>query len=142
MDRRRRIGEILVEGTRATMETLGRNATGKASDSLRIEVVPDGVNVYGVDYFKEIDEGTPPGTVVDLSNLVEWVAAKLGQRGRRGVRIAYAVRRNIEERGAPKDQSKLGVLSKTFQAVRRDIEDQIDLQASEILTNNISKALA
>jgi len=123
---RDQIGRELVEAVRATMQTLGRNATGRASDSLRYEVRIDGVDVFGVDYFEQIDKGTPAGTVVDLSNLVEWVAAKFGERGRRGVRIAYRVRQNIYERGAPSDPSKLDVLDKSYNAALPSIRQLVD----------------
>lgn len=53
-----------------------RQATGKAVESLREEFSSNGVKIFGIDYWKEINEGIPAGTSVSLDVLSSWVNSR------------------------------------------------------------------
>lgn len=76
-----KIADILINETRKQMEFHKRNASGKASMSLREQPYDKGIRVMGVDYFENIFNGIPAGTNLTLSNLNEWAKKKQARYG-------------------------------------------------------------
>ena len=67
-----KIGEILINETRKQMEFHKRNASGKASMSLREVAYDGGIRIMGIDYFDEIFNGIPSGGNLSLTGLFNW----------------------------------------------------------------------
>ena len=57
-----------------------------------------------VDYAKQVEEGTPPGTLVPVGDLIDWIRAKpvdvaWARGGERQAALLF--RKNIQQRGIP-----------------------------------------
>ena len=76
-----KIGEILINETRKQMEFHKRNASGKASMSLREVAYDGGIRIMGIDYFDEIFNGIPSGGGLSLSSLNQWAGIKQAKYG-------------------------------------------------------------
>ena len=53
-----------------------QNATGKAINSLRQDATNNSLAIYAVDYFKNLETGTKPGTYVSFKAINTWANAK------------------------------------------------------------------
>ena len=53
-----------------------QNATGKAINSLRQDATNNSLTIYAVDYFKNLETGTKPGTYVSSKAINTWANAK------------------------------------------------------------------
>ena len=76
-----KLGEILINATRKKMDFHKRNASGKASQSLREQPYDGGLRIMGVNYFDEIFNGVPKNTSLTLSSLNQWAKQKQSKYG-------------------------------------------------------------
>tara|TARA_R110000764_G_C10965366_1_gene378672 strand:+ start:50 stop:454 length:405 start_codon:yes stop_codon:yes gene_type:complete len=76
-----KIGEILINATRQKMDFHKRNASGKASQSLKEVSYSEGIRIMGVDYFSSIFEGVKAGSSLTLGDLNKWAKAKQSRYG-------------------------------------------------------------
>ena len=76
-----KVGEILINATREKMEFHQRNASGKASASLKEVRTKSGIQIVGVDYFDEIFNGIPAGGNLTLKQLGNWAGIKQARYG-------------------------------------------------------------
>lgn len=53
-----------------------QNATGAAINSLREEATNNSLTIYAIDYFKNLETGTKPGTYVSSKAINTWANAK------------------------------------------------------------------
>lgn len=86
------------------MKEMGINATGSASQSLRIK----GNELLGNDYIYFLDKGRKPGIFPPVENIQEWVRQKLGVEEKEVNGVAYVIGRKIANEGTEifKDTSK------------------------------------
>lgn len=75
--------DILQQEGEATMNTIAanimrnrQNATGKAISSLKTNATDTELVISGVDYIKNLESGTLPGTYVTVSEINKWANAK------------------------------------------------------------------
>tara|TARA_R110000803_G_scaffold90420_3_gene157812 strand:- start:1094 stop:1498 length:405 start_codon:yes stop_codon:yes gene_type:complete len=76
-----KIGEILINATRQKMDFHKRNASGKASQSLKEVSYSEGIRIMGVDYFSSIFDGVKAGGSLTLNDLNAWAKAKQKKYG-------------------------------------------------------------
>jgi hypothetical protein len=107
------ISEFLITQTELMMEKHKRQATGEAVQSLKEFITKDGIQIVGIDYWKEINEGTPPQKV-DINLIEKWKQAK---ERRYGITLppAWAVVKKIAREGAPTDKEGLEIPTKVIQ---------------------------
>lgn len=92
-----------------TKPTANKVASGTLKKSLIADVRVDSdtsLVAFGasVDYARQVEEGTPQGTLVPVGDLIDWIRAKPVdvQWARGGERqAALLFRKNIEQRGIP-----------------------------------------
>ncbi len=118
-----KIAQRVIAGLRSTMNEKKRTATGKSMASVYAEYDPGNmvIRIMGADHWKYIDKGTKPGGVPPLNRILEWCVA-------RGIpkEAANKVRWAIFHNGAPKDKTKLNVVSETLKAVQPDIDREME----------------
>ena len=120
-----KLGEILINETRKKMEFHKRNASGKASESLREVAYDGGVRIMGIDYFNNIFNGIPSGSELSLSTLNNWATVK---QARYNVGIGGRnVLKNILEGNAwiNKQPEKLNIDKKVLTEQKTNIDKEV-----------------
>jgi len=120
-----KLGEILINETRKKMEFHKRNASGKASESLREVAYDGGVRIMGIDYFNNIFNGIPSGSGLSLSTLNNWATVK---QSRYNVGIGGRnVLKNILEGNAwiNKQPEKLNIDKKVLTEQKTNIDKEV-----------------
>lgn len=128
--------EIIINGLRATMENKKRNATGRSVESLQsiYNESDQTIVVTGSKSWKAIEYGTPAGEWVPYRRLLEWVIAKGIPKS-----ATKRIQRSIFRNGAPKDKSKLGVVSTTIKNIDQDINKELEKQTNAAIKQTIVK---
>jgi len=126
------IGKYLIEQTHKEMDTRKRMASGESVQSLREEVYSGGIKIFGVDYWKEINEGTPAGTRVNLNDIVEW---KSNKERRYGLSLppAMAIVKSIIKNGAPKDVTGLQITDKVLNRVKSELDKLVKTYTNKMI---------
>jgi hypothetical protein len=75
------LGDFLKKAIEEEMELNKRLASGESVATLREEIKDGHLLIYGVDYWDEINNGVPAGTLVDIEDLRSWVNAKSQRYG-------------------------------------------------------------
>lgn len=129
-----RLGDFLKKALRDKMEFHKRSATGEAVESLREEIKGSHLYIYGVDYWKEINEGTPAGTLIPLADIQRWAQAK---EGRYSITLpaATAIQRRIYAKGAAinEEPEKLGISTQVVKENRSEITDLAEELVGKLL---------
>ena len=97
-------GNSIVKRMIQKMNQLNLNASGKAAKSLKYERMPDGLAIYGQEYFEQIDKGRrPKNKRPPLQPIFRWVQRRMaGEDAKEARRVAFAVQQTIAERGTIK----------------------------------------
>lgn len=118
-----KIAQTVIGGLRATMNEKKRTATGKSMASVYAEYDPTKmiIRIIGASHWKYIDKGIKSGNVPPLNRILEWCAAK-------GIpkEAANRIRWSIFHNGAPKDKTKLNVISDTMKAVQPQLDREME----------------
>ena len=137
----RAFDRLIVPAIQATMKSTGRDATGKASKSLRlgVDITPMGfvLQVIGSDYFEYIERGRRPGTPPPFNAILEWVIVKMRLTGKMAESAAWGVRTKIGQEGSPTRNSpaQLGVIKDALDPILPDIKRKIQgIAGKEIIT--------
>mgnify|MGYP006921300418 CR=1 FL=1 len=127
-----RISEILIDSTKKVMDFHKRQATGEAVLSMREVRTKDGLQIVGVDYWKQINEGTPKGTLIPLSDIQRWIQAK---EGRYSVKLpsAKAIQTSILNNGAPKNKQGLRITTQVVNTNTQEIKEAAYILSREYL---------
>ena len=62
------LGDFLKKAIEEEMEFNKRSASGESVATLREEIKDGHLLIYGVDYWDEINNGVPAGTLVDIED--------------------------------------------------------------------------
>jgi len=73
------IADFLIKKTKEKMDFHKRQASGQAVESLIERSTISRIQVYGIDYWENIDNGIPSGTSVSLTTLDKWVSHRKGR---------------------------------------------------------------
>lgn len=119
-----RIADFLIKKTKEKMDFHKRQASGEAVLSLREESTITRIIVKGVDYWENIDKGTPAGTLVSLTALEKWIIAKQARIGG-SFPSATVIQRKIYENGAPKDSNGLDITPKVLNENKNAIDEMV-----------------
>jgi hypothetical protein len=119
------IGEILVRETEKQMEKYQRQATGESVMSLREVITDEGIEIYGADHWKYINEGRSAGGMPPVSMIERWRQAK--QR-RYGIVLppAWSIAKKIAREGAPTKKEGLRITEKVINEVRGDLKIAVE----------------
>lgn len=130
-----RIFDILKKATEEKMDFHKRQATGQAVESLREVQTLDSIKVYGIDYWKEINEGVKAGTLVSLESLSNW---QQGKQSRYGVRLPplKAIQRKLYTRGSSTPQDKLQITKQVIESTK----NEIGLEVRKLVNKNLKLA--
>lgn len=126
-------------------QELGMNATGEWIDSLNTTSSVNKGVIRGRDYTEQLVKGRKGGTMPPVSNLIAWVGAKWGLRGREAERAAWAVAQKIKNEGTTWYQKGGSNLLEVFEEPRvvefitEQIGSVIKYNATEQLKRNIEK---
>lgn len=71
-----KLGNSLIKIITDQMTQQGFNATGETANSLRFEVTPKGLNLFGSQTFGALENGRKPGGFPPPGELLKWVRAK------------------------------------------------------------------
>lgn len=98
------IGQFIVDQLVKTLDNLGHRASGELQDTMRYEITSSGsgfeVIIWGKDYAKNVDKGTPSGVTVSLEALAKWVQVKGIATGEPQIKaLAFAIQRKIFREG-------------------------------------------
>lgn len=131
-----RVGNILINAIKDKMEFYKRNATGEAVESLQERPTSNGIQIVGVDYFDNIFNGTPAGTLVDIVDLARWKSAK---ESRYSIKLpsVEAIQTSISNNGAPKDKDGLNIDAKVLNEQRQNIDKEIKIYINKIVRNKV-----
>lgn len=119
-----RIADFLIKKTKEKMDFHKRQASGEAVLSLREESTITRIIVKGVDYWENIDKGTPAGTLVSLTALEKWIRSKQARIGG-SFPSATVIQRKIYENGAPKDSNGLDITPKVLNENKNAIDEMV-----------------
>jgi len=119
-----RIADFLIRKTKEKMDFHKRQASGEAVLSLREESTITRIIVKGVDYWENIDKGTPAGTLVSLTKLEKWISDKKARIGG-SFPSATVIQRKIYENGAPKDSNGLDITPKVLNENKNAIDEMV-----------------
>lgn len=119
-----RIADFLIKKTKEKMDFHKRQASGEAVLSLREESTITRIIVKGVDYWENIDKGTPAGTLVSLTKLEKWISDKKARIGG-SFPSATVIQRKIYENGAPKDSNGLDITPKVLNENKNAIDEMV-----------------
>lgn len=119
-----RIGDFLIKQTKIKMDFHKRQASGQAVESLIERSTISRIQVYGVDYWENIDNGTPAGTLVSLTKLEKWISDKKARMGG-NFPSAAVIQRRIYENGAPKDSNGLDITPKVLNENKNAIDEMV-----------------
>lgn len=114
------------------MEYYKRNATGQAVESLQERITDYGVQIVGIDYFNEIFNGVPKGTIVPIQDLAQWKNAK---EGRYSIKLPSikSVQSTIFKNGAPKNKDGLNINKKVLTIYKKDLDLEVNSYIGKIL---------
>ena len=70
------LGDLLIKKLKDKMEYHKRSASGQAVASLKERYQDGSIQILGVDYWDNINNGVPSGTNVSISDLDNWVKAR------------------------------------------------------------------
>lgn len=93
------LGDFLKKSIEEMMDFHKRSATGEAVATLREEYKDGHLLIWGVDYWEEINNGVPAGTLVPISDLQNWSKAK-SSRYSISLPASSAIQRRIFAKGA------------------------------------------
>lgn len=145
--RLKQYGDQIVTRIREQLLEQGKLASGELYNSIQYEVVRDGdlmnLNILGLEYFKWVDQGRPPGKQPPMQNILSWITAK-GIRPNTGSGIkaryiglprgdkslAFLIARKIGLEGL----KATNILSTTIEQVT----DPLTLDLSDIITKEIT----
>jgi len=119
-----RIADFLIKKTKEKMDFHKRQASGEAVLSLREESTITRIIVKGVDYWENIDKGTPAETLVSLTKLEKWISDKKARMGG-SFPSATVIQRKIYENGAPKDSNGLDITPKVLNENKNAIDEMV-----------------
>lgn len=126
------IGDILKSETSKMMDFHKRQATGKAVESLREEFSSNGVKIFGIDYWKEINEGVKAGTLVSLDSLINWGK---GKSSRYGISLPpfSAIQRRLYAKGSSTPQEKLEIAKQVLISTKTKLDIEVKKQIDNLL---------
>lgn len=134
MSIKKKIADFLIGQTETEMENTKRLASGESVESLRMVERSDGLDIFGVDYWKEINEGTPAGTFVEIDDLNKW---RNDKKSRYGISLpsAKAIQRSIYKSGSKSEPLGITkrVLDRTESELSAFTDELIDEQVKIIL---------
>ena len=143
------IGQFMVDQLVLTLEVLGHRASGALQDTMRYEVNENGkvidITIYGKDYAKYVEDGTPAGVLVSVDKLAQWVQDKGIASGERQIKnLAFAIQRKIFNEGTIQfRENKKGFIEVMLDESANSIfQMTLDLFAREVavsLSNTIAK---
>ena len=87
-----------------------RSASGESVETLREEYRDGRFLIWGVDYWDEINNGVPAGTLVPLADLQNWSNAK-SSRYSIILPPASAIQRKIYAKGTSTPKTKLQIIN-------------------------------
>ncbi len=92
------VGKTIVKGIQSNLDKKGLTNTGKTKQSLRYEVKPESLTVYGAMNLAVLEDGAKPlsnKTGGFIEAITEWAQSKLGknQKEARSLAFAYMKRR-------------------------------------------------
>jgi hypothetical protein len=98
------IGDFMVDKLVKVLDEQGHRATGELQDTMRSVVTTTNkgfeITIFGKDYAKAVDKGSPPGTKVSIEALAEWVETKGIATGDVAIKsIAFLIQRKIFKEG-------------------------------------------
>ena len=105
-----KLGDFLKESIKKMMEFHKRSATGESVETLREEYKDGHLLIYGVDYWEEINNGVPAGTLVPLDDIRSWSDAK-SLRYSISLPPATAIQRRIYAKGSSTPSGKLQIIN-------------------------------
>ena len=124
------LGDYLIKTIRQKMDYHKRIASGESVKMLREEIKDGHLYIYGVDYWDEINNGVPAGTLVDIEDLRSWVNAK-SQRYGGSFPPVTAIQRKIYAKGSSTPKENLDIIPK----VLKKNETEITRQAESYVVN-------
>jgi hypothetical protein len=107
------LGDFLKKAIEEEMEFNKRLASGESVATLREEIKDGHLLIYGVDYWDEINNGVPAGTLVDIEDLRSWVNAKSQRYGGTFPPIT-AIQRRIYAKGSSTPKENLNIIPKVL----------------------------
>lgn len=124
------------------LEDFKENATGRTSDSIRVEV--DG-NVFrlvagGQDTapIATLETGNPPRTYVSIDKLEEWAIAK-HQRYGTPIPNPYAVQKAIWEHGTIRYTNPRDIYSTLVEECAEELQDVLKVIVTDIVKSNLEE---
>jgi len=124
------LGDFLKKAIQEEMEFNKRLASGESVATLREEIRDGHLLIYGVDYWDEINNGVPAGTLVDIEDLRSWVNAKSQRYGGTFPPIT-AIQRRIYAKGSSTPKERLDIIPKVI----KKNQAEITRQAKNYVTN-------
>ena len=97
-------GKSIIKRMIQKMNQMDLNASGRAAKSLKYEKLPDGLAIYGEEYFEQIDKGRMPNNSrPPLQPIFQWVQRRMAvEDAKEARRVAFAVQQTIAEKGTIK----------------------------------------
>ena len=105
-----KLGDFLKDSISKMMEFHKRSASGESVETLREEYRDGRFLIWGVDYWDEINNGVPAGTLVPLADLQSWSNAK-SSRYSITLPPATAIQRRIYAKGSSTPTEKLQIIN-------------------------------
>ena len=129
---KQQIGDWLIGVTEREMIDLRRSATGEAVQSLRVVPTQEGIDIMGVDYWTEINEGVPAGTFVELADLQKWANARSSMYGD-SLPPLSAIQRKLFAKGSSTPEDRLHVTSKVLAKHDARLSEWVDIYIQDMI---------
>ena len=140
VERLERLREDILAATEAHKE----NATGRTSESIRVEVEGDVYRLVaggdGMDTapIETLEIGSPSGTFVPIDKLEEWAIAK-AQRYGTPMPDPYAVQKKILREGTERHTHPVDIYSLAVEVCAEEIEREFEAKITEVTQTHINE---
>lgn len=133
-------GKSIIKRMIQKMNQMDLNASGRAAKSLKYEKLPDGLAIYGEEYFEQIDKGRMPNNSrPPLQPIFQWVQRRMAvDDAKEARRVAFAVQQTIAERGTIKRFGYKGADILDF-IIKTEIKNKFQPEAMKLVKTELLK---
>lgn len=127
---------------------LGMLATAEWIANVHSEAGLNEGKIMGREYTEQLVNGTPPGTIVPVGQLINWARAKFGVGTDEARNIAFAVRQNIFKHGTilyregGSDLMEVLEEPRTLQFLQEELGGIVKIKVANALIRNAQEAFS
>lgn len=140
--------EGVIAKIQANMDSTGTNASGRTSASLGYEITDTGLQIYGRQWFRGVEQGRPGGRVpYRFQDIIrQWMSdkgieARFGATESEKRSAAYMIAQFIKNNGTElyRDGGRDDIYTTVFQEELPKLEEEIKIGVNDILLTAINE---